>query len=156
MNDVKGREKVERTYLRVGWPYRKAISAHALSWTIDKVASLHSLAFSIYVEGLRCCPKPLSCYCYACVSVYTLLPVYVYARMRVFYTLLLLFSGYTACVLRANIEPHHFLRHQLVVAGNTDTARTSLFYSGSTRPKGVGGMPLEVDFTHAYLSSLYP
>ena len=87
--------------------------------------------------------KPLSCYCYACLSIHILLSVYVYARMCVLYTLLLLFSGCTACVLTANIEPHHFLRHQLVVAGNTDTARTSPFYSGSNRPKHIGGMPLE-------------
>ena len=110
---------------------------------LPKVDSMRSLASSIYVEGLRGCPKPLSCYCFACVSVHTLLPVYVYARMRVLYTLLPLFSGYTACVLTANIEPHHFLRHQLVVASNTETARTSPFYSSSNRPKHVGGMPLE-------------
>ena len=73
---------------------------------------------------------------YSRVRVYTAMLVYVYYIRFCYFQAI-------QCVLTATIEPHEFLRHQLVVAGNTDTTTTSHFYSGSTGLKHAGGMPLE-------------
>ena len=89
-----------------------------------------------------------------CKGIYTVARVCIFPYVCIIYTSPAIFRLYSVCaydqyrttsLLETSIGRSWQYRYDQDVS----------FYSGSTRPKCVGGMPLEVYFTHTYLSSLY-